>query len=51
MITFVAIPVQTYQLTGCSLAVGLLGVAEFVPILLLALSAARSRTRSTAGAW
>ena len=37
MITFVAIPVQTYQLTGSSLYVGLLGVAEFVPMLLLAL--------------
>jgi MFS family permease len=37
MITFVAIPVQTYQLTGKSLYVGLLGVAEFVPMLTLAL--------------
>ncbi len=37
MITFVAIPVQTYQLTGSSLYVGLLGAAEFVPMLLLAL--------------
>jgi MFS family permease len=37
MITFVAIPVQTYQLTGSSLHVGLLGVAEFVPMLTLAL--------------
>ena len=37
MITFVAIPVQTYQITGSSLYVGLLGVAEFVPMLLLAL--------------
>jgi MFS family permease len=37
MITFVAIPVQTFQLTGNSLYVGLLGVAEFVPMLLLAL--------------
>ena len=37
MITFVAIPVQTFQITGSTLAVGLLGVAEFVPMLLLAL--------------
>jgi MFS family permease len=37
MITFVAIPVQTFQLTGSSLHVGLLGVAEFVPMLTLAL--------------
>ena len=37
MITFVAVPVQTYQLTHSSVAVGLLGVAEFVPILVLAL--------------
>ncbi len=37
MITFVAIPVQTFQLTHSSLHVGLLGVAEFVPMLLLAL--------------
>jgi MFS family permease len=37
MITLVAIPVQTYQITGSSVAVGLLGVAEFVPILVLAL--------------
>jgi MFS family permease len=37
MITFVAIPVQTFQITGNSLYVGLLGVAEFVPMLLLAL--------------
>jgi MFS family permease len=37
MITLVAIPVQTFQITGSSVAVGLLGVAEFVPILGLAL--------------
>ena len=37
MVTFVAIPFQTYQITGSSLAVGLLGVAEFAPILVLAL--------------
>jgi MFS family permease len=36
-LTFVAVPFQTFQLTGSSLAVGLLGVAEFAPILALAL--------------
>jgi MFS family permease len=36
-LTFVAVPFQTFKLTGSSLAVGLLGVAEFVPILVLAL--------------
>jgi MFS family permease len=35
--TFVALPVQCYSLTHSTLAVGLLGAAEFVPILLLAL--------------
>jgi MFS family permease len=37
MLTFVAVPFQVYALTGSSLAVGLLGVAEFAPILVLAL--------------
>jgi MFS family permease len=37
MITLVAVPVQVYELTGSTVAVGLLGVAEFVPILVLAL--------------
>src|SRR4051794_19345478 len=37
MITLVAIPVQTFQITDSSVAVGLLGIAEFVPILALAL--------------
>ena len=32
-----AMPFQAYELTGSSLAVGLLGVAEFAPILVLAL--------------
>jgi MFS family permease len=36
-LTFVAVPFQTFALTRSSLAVGLLGVAEFVPILVLAL--------------
>ncbi len=37
MATFVAVPFQAYEITGSSLAVGLLGVAEFVPVLVLAL--------------
>jgi Na+/melibiose symporter-like transporter len=37
MITLVAVPVQTFGVTHSSVAVGLLGVAEFVPILALAL--------------
>jgi MFS family permease len=37
MVTFVAVPFQAYELTGSSLAVGLLGAAEFAPILVLAL--------------
>jgi MFS family permease len=36
MMTFVVLPWQMYQLTRSSLMVGLLGVAEFVPILLMA---------------
>ena len=36
MMTFVALPWQVYKLTGSTLASGLLGVAEFVPVLLLA---------------
>lgn len=36
MMTFVVLPWQMYQLTKSSLAVGLLGVAEFVPILFMA---------------
>jgi MFS family permease len=37
MATFVAVPFQAYELSGSSLAVGLLGVAEFVPVIVLAL--------------
>lgn len=37
MMTFAVLPWQTYRLTGSSLVVGLLGVAEFVPILLMSL--------------
>jgi len=36
MITYVAIPYQAYRLTRSSLAVGLLGLTELVPILLFA---------------
>lgn len=36
MMTFVALPWQVYQLTKSSFAVGMLGVTEFVPILVMA---------------
>jgi MFS family permease len=36
MVTYVALPWQMYQLTGSSLAVGLLGLAELVPLLITA---------------
>jgi MFS family permease len=36
MVTYVALPYQVYRLTGSSFAVGLLGVAELVPLLLTA---------------
>jgi MFS family permease len=35
MMSFVVLPWQMYQLTKSSLAVGLLGVAEFIPILFM----------------
>jgi MFS family permease len=35
MMTFVALPWQMYRLTKSSFAVGMMGVAEFVPILLM----------------
>ncbi len=37
MVTYVAIPYQVYQLTGSSLLVGLLGLAELAPLLVTAL--------------
>ena len=37
MVTFVAIPFQVYELTGSTLAVGLLAAVELVPILAAAL--------------
>src|SRR5215213_6387733 len=36
-VTLVAIPVQMYDLTGSTVAVGLVGATQFVPILLLSL--------------
>jgi MFS family permease len=36
-VTLVAIPVQMYDLTGSTVAVGLIGLTQFVPILALAL--------------
>ena len=37
MVTYVALPYQVYRLTESSFAVGLLGVAELVPLLITAL--------------
>ncbi|HEX3128258.1 MAG TPA: MFS transporter [Thermoanaerobaculia bacterium] len=36
MVTYVALPYQMYKLTGSSLAVGLLGLAELLPLLVTA---------------
>ena len=36
MVTFVALPFQTYALTNSVLAVGLLSLAEFVPLMIMA---------------
>jgi MFS family permease len=36
MVTFVAVPFQVFELTGSSLAVGLIALAELVPILFMA---------------
>lgn len=36
MMTFVVVPIQMYQLTGSNLMVGLIGLAEFVPMFTLA---------------
>lgn len=36
MVTYVALPYQMFKLTGSSLAVGLLGVAELIPLLVTA---------------
>src|SRR5450755_4143156 len=37
MVTYVAVPFQVYELTHSSLAVGLLGLAEIVPLVAAAL--------------
>lgn len=36
MVTYVALPFQTYELTHSTLAVGLLSLAEFVPLMIMA---------------
>jgi MFS family permease len=50
MVTYVALPYQAYQLSGSSLVVGLLGIAELCPLLVAAfvggaLADARDRRR------
>lgn len=37
MVTYVAVPIQLYALTGSTVAVGLLGVAELVPLVVFGL--------------
>ncbi|HLQ79354.1 MAG TPA: MFS transporter, partial [Terriglobia bacterium] len=37
MVTYVAVPVQVYNITQSSLAVGLLGTVQLVPLLVFAL--------------
>ena len=37
MFTYVAVPYQAYALSGSSLIVGLLGVAELVPLMVAAM--------------
>src|SRR5262252_7170449 len=37
MITYVAVPIQIYTLTHSSFVVGMLGVAQLVPLLIFAL--------------
>ena len=37
MVTYVALPYQAYQLSGSALIVGLLGIAEFAPLIAAAL--------------
>jgi MFS family permease len=37
MVTYVALPYQAYQLSGSALIVGLLGIAEFAPLMVAAL--------------
>src|ERR1044071_2116581 len=37
MITYVAVPFQVFELTNSSFAVGMLGAAQLVPLLLFAL--------------
>jgi MFS family permease len=37
-LTVVAVPLQVYEITGSTLAVGLLGVAQFIPLMLASLA-------------
>ena len=47
-ISFVVLPWQMYQLTKSAFAVGMLGVAEFVPMLMMGFVGALLPTTSTA---
>jgi len=46
----VAVPIQVYQLTGSTLAVGLLGLAQLIPLLIGAMIGGRWPMLSTGGA-
>ncbi len=51
MVTYVALPYQTYRLTGSSLMVGLLSFAELVPLLGAALFGGALADYRDAAAW
>ena len=48
MITFVAVPFQMYDLTGSTLAVGALGICQFVPIVASAIDRLRGEVEKAA---
>ena len=51
MLTYVAIPFQVYELTGSSLMVGLVSLAELVPLLVMPFVGGRSRMLASGGGW
>jgi ENTS family enterobactin (siderophore) exporter len=50
-LTSFALPLQVYDLTRSTLAVGLLGVAELIPTLIVGWPAARWPTEPTGARW
>jgi hypothetical protein len=51
MVTYVALPYQAYQLSGSSLVVGLLGLAELCPLLVTAFLEVRAPPRQASDPW